>query len=92
AFLGTLSILCIFIKDFAMKVCPLEYLKCKGMIFAWGPKHQAAFNQLKADTCWEGLLCPINYESSRQIILVVDSSNISVGYVSYQNNINGKWK
>ncbi|EJU06439.1 hypothetical protein DACRYDRAFT_42434, partial [Dacryopinax primogenitus] len=85
-----------FIKDFAMKAHPLEHLKHKGTIFAWGPEHGATFTQLKADACGvvhqDGLLCPINYESDQKIILAVDSSNISVGYVLYQNNINGKQK
>ncbi|EJU00952.1 hypothetical protein DACRYDRAFT_53646, partial [Dacryopinax primogenitus] len=62
-----------FIKDFAMKAHPLEHLKCKGAIFAWGPEHQAAFDQLKVDACQDGLLCPINHDSNRRIILMVDS-------------------
>ena len=80
----------IFICDFASLTCPLVHLTKKGVPFDWGEPQQNAMQCLKDAICQSPALCQLDYESSREVILAIDTSLITVGYILLQEGDDGK--
>jgi hypothetical protein len=80
AFLGTIGVARIFIKNFAKKAFPLNNLTRTGVPFAFGPEQKQAMEQLKNDLLNSPALQPIDYESISPVILAVDTSIFAVGF------------
>lgn len=89
-FLGTASVLRIFIKDFARIARPLVALTRKNAEFDFDENCRAAMEQLKAAIASSTALRPINYLSDLPVILAVDSSFIGFGYLLLQLGEDGK--
>ena len=73
-----------------MLVCLLVNLTRKGVLFHFGDKEQALMDVLKESLLNSPALWPIDYQCEREVILAVDSSNISAGYVLMQVGTDGK--
>ena len=80
AFLGTVGLCRIFIKNFAHRAHPLVKLTRKDVPFEFGPEQIAAQEDLKRAVLDSPALRPINYESEAPVILAVDTSHIAVGF------------
>ena len=89
-FLGVLSQIRMFIKDFAKYAKPLTQLTKKDVPFLFGDEEIAAMQALKhlTETC--PAIRPIDYHSSNEVIFAVDSSYMAVGYVLSQMGDDGK--
>ena len=74
AFLGTMGLVRIFVKDFAKIAKPLTRLTKRDVDFEWGEEEEEAMRRLKEALISSPALLPIDYESDRQVILAVDSS------------------
>lgn len=83
-FLGTMGLIRIFVKDFAVHASPLVSLTRKDVPFKWNESHQQAFDFLKQRAVSAPALKPIDYNSGNEVILSVDSSIIAVGFVLSQ--------
>ena len=88
AFLGTVSVCRIFIKNFARRVNPLVNLTHKEVPFEFGPAQVAAQADLKEALLNLPALRPIDYNSDTPVILVVDTSQIVVGFYLCQEDPN----
>ena len=86
AFLGTVGVARIFIKDFAKRANALTQLTRKGVPFAFGPEQVSAFDDLKSALLDCPALRPLRYDSDAAIILGVDTSYIAVGYLLCQQD------
>lgn len=84
AFLGTVGVLRIWIRNFAKRAHHLVKLTRKGMPFEWGPEQQAAMEDLKEAACNCEALRPIDYKSPAAIVVGVDTSYLAVGYLLSQ--------
>jgi hypothetical protein len=80
AFLGTVGIIQIFIKNFSLCAHPLIKLTHKDEPFIFGPEQIKAQEDLKAALLESPALRSINYTSSAPVILAVDTSYIAVGF------------
>ena len=80
AFLGTVGVARIFIKNFAHRAHALTILTRKDYPFVFGPEQIAAQEDLKQALIDSPALRPIDYTSSSPVILAVDTSHIAVGY------------
>lgn len=80
AFLGTIGVCRIFIKNFAQRANALTKLTRKDQPFEFGPEQIAAQEDLKKALVESPALRPIDYESDAAVILSVDTSFIAVGY------------
>jgi len=80
AFLGTIGVLRIFIRNFAHRAHHLVKLTRKDTPFEFGPDQLAAQADLKEALITSPALRPINYDSTSPVILAVDTSYIAVGY------------
>ena len=80
AFLGTVGVLRIFIRNFARRAHHLVNLTRKGVPFEFGPLQLAAQEDLKQAILESPALRAINYQSPSPVILAVDTSFIAVGY------------
>ena len=80
AFLGTVGVARIFIKDYATKAHPLNRLLRKDAQFEWGPEQELAMQTLKDALLASPALRAIDYESDAPVILSVDTSKIAVGF------------
>jgi hypothetical protein len=80
AFLGTVGLCRIFIKNFAHRAHALVKLTRKDVPFEFGPEQIAAQEDLKKAVLESPALRPIDYESQSPVILAVDTSYIAVGY------------
>jgi hypothetical protein len=87
AFLGTVSVCHIFIKNFAKWVNALVNLTHKGVPLEFGPEQVAAQADLKEALLNSPALRPIDYNSDTSIILVVDTSQITVGFYLCQADL-----
>jgi hypothetical protein len=83
-------VLCIFIHDFARKACPLTNLTRKDVPFVSGPEELKAFNILKESILESPALRCIDYDSNRKVVLTVDMSNITIGFILLQVGADGK--
>lgn len=88
--MGTLGIVQIFIKDFALIAKPLVNLTRKGVELKFSDTEQASMDALKDTLIRSPVLKPVNYHSDREVILAVDSSIIGVGYILLQLGANSK--
>jgi hypothetical protein len=84
AFLGTTSLMRIFIKNFLLIARPLTCLTCKDTEFVFGTKEIASQEKLKAVIVSSPVIRAINYNSEQTIYLLVDTSYIAIGYVLAQ--------
>ena len=89
-FLGTAGTVRIWIKDFSAISRPLVHLMKKDIPFVWGEEKQHAMDTLKSAVIDSPAICPLDYSSSNEVTLVVDSSNIAVGFILSQVDDNGK--
>jgi hypothetical protein len=90
SYLGTCGVLCIFIHDFARKARPLTNLTRKDVPFVFGPEELKAFNILKESILESPTLHHIDYDNNREVILTVDTSNITIGFILLQVGTDGK--
>ena len=80
AFLGTVGVARIFIKDYGKLANPLNRLLRKDIPFEWGPPQIQAMADLKAALLASPALRAIDYESDNPVVLAVDTSYIAVGF------------
>jgi hypothetical protein len=84
AFLGTCGVHRIFIKDYTLIARPLINLTRKNVDFNIGPEQLEAFEEIKLAISTSPALRPIDYTSSRPVILAVDSCMNGVGFILSQ--------
>ena len=84
SFLGTTGTVCIWIKDFAAISRPLVQLTKNNVPFIWGEDEQAAMDTLKTAIITSPAIRPLDYSSSNEVLLAVDSSHIAVRYILSQ--------
>ena len=84
AFLGTLGVCGLFIKDFTKRAHHLVKLTRKGVEWEFGQDQLDAMKDLKEALLSSPALKPIVYESEAPVILSVDTSSIAVGYILSQ--------
>lgn len=84
AFLGTVDILRIFIRNFAHRAHHLVKLTRKGVSFEWTSLQQTAQEDLKQAVLECPALRAINYNSPALVVLSVNTSYIAVGYILAQ--------
>ena len=89
-FLGTAGTVHIWIKDFAAISRPLVHLTKKDVPFVWGELEQSSMDTLKSAILSSPAIRPLDYSSSNEVILAVDSSHIAVGYILSQVDDNAK--
>jgi hypothetical protein len=80
AFLGTIGVCRIFIRNFAHRAHPLVKLTRLNEPFVFGPEQIAAQKDLIAALLDSPALKPIDYKSDSPVILAVDTSHIAVGF------------
>jgi len=80
AFLGTIGVARIFIRNFAHRAHHLTLLTRKGQPFVFGPEQLAAQEDLKQALLNSPALRPINYDSPSPVIMSVDTSYLAVGF------------
>ncbi|KAL7281404.1 hypothetical protein ACG7TL_004717 [Trametes sanguinea] len=80
AFLGTVGVARIFIRNFAKRAHALVKLTRKDVPFEFGEEQIKAMEDLKEALLNSPALRAINYESLANVILAVDTSYIAVGY------------
>jgi hypothetical protein len=81
AFLGTIGVCRMFIRNFAHRAHHLVKLTRKDAPFEYGPEQVAAQEDLKQALLNSPALRPIDYTSDMAVILSVDTSYIAVGYI-----------
>ena len=86
AFLGTVGVCRMFIRDYARKAEPMVRLTRKEVPFEWGPEQSIAQQELKDSLVDSPALRPLNYEWDSPIYLAVDTSWKAVGYYIYQRD------
>ena len=84
AFLGTIGVVHVFIKNFAHLAHPLTSLTRKGTPFVFGPEQVTVQDTLKAALLASPALWPIDYDSNSPVILGVDTSHIAIGFLLCQ--------
>lgn len=84
AFLGTLGLMRIFIKNFADHAIPLTRLLRKETPFTFGTDELQSMEDLKHLLINSPALRQIDYASGRRVILAVDSSWRGAGYILSQ--------
>jgi RNase H-like domain found in reverse transcriptase len=84
AFLGTMGLCRLFIRNFAHRAHHLVKLTRKGTLWEFGPKQIDAMIDLKDALIKSPALRPVDYHSGTAVILSVDTSYIAVGYLLSQ--------
>ena len=84
AFLGTIGVCRMFIRNFAHRAHHLVKLTRKDAEWEFGPEQLNAMDDLRQALLKSPALRPINYESPSPVILSVDTSQIAVGYILSQ--------
>jgi hypothetical protein len=87
AFLGTIGVCRMFIRNFAHRANPLTILTRKSQPFVFGPEQIAAQEDLKQALFDSPALRPIDYSSGSPVILGVDTSYLAVGFLLSQCDI-----
>ncbi|KAE8219308.1 hypothetical protein CF326_g8985, partial [Tilletia indica] len=87
-FLGIANFVRSFIPDFAIIDAPLRQLV--GKRWKWTDAASAAMDQLKAAAAGHHFLGVLDYTSDDDIVLSVDSSQIAVGFVLWQDRPSGR--
>ena len=86
AFIGTVGVLRMFIKDFAKISEPLNRLKRKNVQFVWGTEQEESMSALKAALIDTPALMPIDYHLDSDVVLSVDTSWKAVGFYISQEH------
>ena len=84
AFLGTIGVCRLFIRNFAHRASALVKLTRKDVEWEFGPDQLDAMEDLKQALLTSPSLRPIDYESVSPVILSVDTSSIAIGYILSQ--------
>ena len=84
AFLGTMGVCRLFIKNFAKRAHHLVKLTRKGVEWEFGQNQLDAMEDLKQALLKSPALRPIDYKSEAPVILSVDTSHIAVGFILSQ--------
>lgn len=84
AFLGTIGVVQVVIKNFAHLTHPLTSLMCKGTPFVFGLEQVTAQEALKNALLASPALQPINYDSDLPVILGINMSHIVIGFLNCQ--------
>jgi Integrase zinc binding domain/RNase H-like domain found in reverse transcriptase len=84
AFVGTIGVCRLFIKNFAHRAHHLVKLTRKGAPWEFGPEQLSAMDDLKRALLESPSLRPIDYRSDVPVILSVDTSYIAVGFILSQ--------
>ena len=84
AFLGTIGVCRLFIKNFAHRAHHLVKLTRKDIPWEFGQDQLDAMQDLKSALLASPALRPIDYLSEAPVILSVDTSNIAIGYILSQ--------
>ena len=80
----------IFIKDFSRIARPLVRLTRRDEPFVFGPEQQESMQRLKDAVINSPALRRIDYESGREIVLAVDTSNVAIGFILMQLGDDGR--
>ena len=89
-FLGTCGVVHIFIRNFVAITRPLIGLTCKSIPFKWGDAQRDAMNRPKDEIIKSPALHRLDYESSQEVVLAVDTLVIAVGFILSQEGEDGK--
>ena len=81
AFLGTVGVCRLFIKNFAHRAHHLVKLTRKGAEWEFGESQIDAMNDLKDALINSPALRPVDYNSDAPLILSVDTSCIAIGFL-----------
>ena len=84
AFLGTMGVCRLFIKNFAHRAHNLVKLTRKDVPWEFGKEQLDAMQDLKDALLSSPALKPIDYDSDASVILSVDTSSIAVGFILAQ--------
>ena len=79
-----------WVKDFVKQAKPLVQSTKKDVNFLWGPDQQRAMEDLKQAIVMAPCLRLINYHCNWWVILSVDSSHITTGFILFQLGVDGK--
>ncbi len=90
SFLGMTNFAMCFISNLAAIVYPLRELLKKGVPFRWTAQCESSFNKLKATLQEATLLAHPDF--SKPFRLQTDASNLGLGAVLLQQNINAQWQ
>jgi len=88
AFIGTIGVCRMFIKNFAHRAHHLIRLTWKGTEWVFGQDQLDAMEDLKDALINSNALRPIDYTSEAAVILSVDTSYIAIGYLLAQSDVN----
>jgi len=83
-FLGVLTYIRHFIKDFSILAGPINGLLRAGKEFEWGPKQQASMDRLKQAVVDCPAIRPLSDDPAVETVLQVDSSYKGCGLTCYQ--------
>ena len=86
-FLGTVGVVCVFIKDFAHLAHLLTALMHKDMPFFFRLEQISTQDMLKTALLASPALHPVDYTSNLPVILGVNTSSIAVKYLLCQCNV-----
>ena len=84
AFLGTMGVCRLFIRNFAHRAHHLVKLTRKDVEWEFGSDQLDAMDDLRQALLTSPALRPVNYKSTAPVILSVDTSHIAVGYILSQ--------
>jgi hypothetical protein len=87
AFVGTVGLCRMFIRNFASRAHHLIKLTRKEAVFEFGEDQLAAMDDLKNALVNSPALRPIDYTSGASVILSVDTSYIAVGFLLAQCDV-----
>lgn len=87
AFVGTVGVCRMFIKNFASRAHHLVKLTRKGVEWEFGADQLAAMDDLKEALINSPALRPIDYTSEAAVILSVDTSYIAIGFLLAQCDV-----
>ena len=87
AFLGTIGVCRLFIRNFTHRAHNLVKLTRKGAEWEFGQDQLDAMEDLKQALLTSPALRPINYQSEAPVILSVDTSYIAVGFILSQDDL-----
>nr|GAT43393.1 predicted protein [Mycena chlorophos] len=82
-FLGTVGVLRMFIKDYALLARPIQKLVRNDVEFQWGEDQEKAMERLKEALINAPCLKPLNYDWDSDIVMAVDTSWMAVGLQIY---------
>jgi hypothetical protein len=87
AFIGTIGVCRMFIRNFAHRAHHLVKLTRKGVDWEFGESQLEAMADLKDALVNSKALKPIDYRSEAAVVLAVDTSYIAVGYLLAQCDV-----